>query len=34
MDFHQLDMYIDIVEIGFGIAYGQTLSIFGRVTCT
>ena len=31
--FTKLGMCIDIVEIWFGIAYGQILSIFDRVIC-
>ena len=30
MDFHEIGMCIDIVEIWFGIANGQILSIFLR----
>ena len=31
--FTKLGMHIDILEIWFGIANGQILSIFDRVTC-
>ena len=31
--FTKLDMCIDIVEICFGIAIGQILSVFDRVIC-
>ena len=31
--FTKLGMYVDIVEIWFGIAHGQISSIFDRVIC-